>query len=109
MPTSIRESKGKESVASDLNEQQEKLCRFTHEHCGHPLYPNDEQWVAGLIRGGRAIREICYRVVVSAYMIEHEVSDPREARDIIKRFITGEMSHCFESFNIRRWLDTTLS
>lgn len=109
MPTSIRESKGKESVASDLIERQEKWCRFTYEHCGHPLYSNDEQSEAGLIRGGRAIRDICYWVVVSAYMNVHDVSDPGEARDITERFITGKMSHYFESFNIRRWLDTTLS
>ena len=92
-----------------MNEEQEQLCRFTYEHCGHLLYPNYEQWEAGLIRAGQANREICYWVVVSAYMIEHNVSDPGEARDIIKRFITGKMSHYFESFNIRRWLDKALS
>jgi len=109
MDTYTRERRPLEQVSSDLTEDQEQLCRFAFEHCGHMLYPNYEQWEAGLVRGGQPNREICYWIVVSAYMIEHNVTDRGEACDIIKRFITGKMTDYFESFNIRRWLTRALS
>ncbi|MGI9471281.1 MAG: hypothetical protein ACR2NZ_07120 [Rubripirellula sp.] len=109
MATHTQDSRPLEQVSSVLTDDQERLCHFTFDHCGHLLYPNYEQWEAGLVRGGQPNREISYWIVVSAYMIEHNVTDPGEARDIIRRFISGKMKHCFESFNIRRWLDKALS